>query len=384
MTNSLWNSHAIGLSCLRCGSHYKAEDFFVGCPACLSIGYPASLRVEYNNGATWRIDKNTYGLMRYRERLPYIKFPTLGEGNTPLISFPRLAEELGVQSFSIKNEAQNPTGSHKDRCSVVVVARALEQGAHAVIAASSGNAGLSLAAYAAYAGLHCVIISQNKLDHRLQHLIENSGAELILTESDSERWHIMKSLVEEQGYYPATNYINPPVGSNLYGVQGYKTIAYELIEQQYSTVPDVILVPTSRADLLWGIAEGFEELLHVGLITRIPRLVAVEPLPRLSLVLEGTDYRQEFGIGTTPLLSIAGNTVTWQGLSALHSTNGCSIVVSYEDTLSAQRELLHQGLYLETSSATVLTAARALCSQGWIRAGEHVVAIGTAHGWKGL
>lgn len=102
-------------------------------------------------------------MLRYGERHPYRTFPTLGEGGTPLVSLPILAERLQVQGLWVKNEGQNPTGSHKDRLSPLVVARALELGRTTVVAASSGNQGVSLALYAAAAGLECEIVTTHNM-----------------------------------------------------------------------------------------------------------------------------------------------------------------------------------------------------------------------------
>ncbi|WP_206093817.1 threonine synthase [Paludifilum halophilum] len=345
-------------------------------------GYPSSLKVEYASDMVRENDGDGRSMMRYGKWLPYCRFPTLGEGDTPLLDFPRLADQLGVASFQIKDEGQNPTGSHKDRFSPLMVGRAMESGAGTLVVASSGNAGLSVASYAAFNGLGCVVISQENLNEGLRRAIQGTGAELILMKHPLERWHTMRRLVEEKGYFPATNYIKPPVGSNPYGVQGYKTIAYEICEQGGGEVPNVVLVPTSRADLLWGIKEGFHERMRAGRMRHLPRLVAVEPIPRLTAVLAGEDYRKAFTDGRTPLRSIGGNTVTWQGVAALRETKGCAMVIEMEEAQVAQSDLLRQGLYLESSSATVLAAARRLVAQEWIRTEEQVIAIGTSHAWK--
>ncbi|MFC4075302.1 pyridoxal-phosphate dependent enzyme [Salinithrix halophila] len=338
--------------------------------------------MDYRSMLPWDRDGKKPGMMRYGNRLPYTIFPTLGEGNTPLLELPRLADKLGISSFRMKDEGQNPTGSHKDRFSPLVIARALETDARVLVTASSGNAGLSVTSYAAFAGLDCVVISQENLNKGLQKAIQGTGAKLLLMNQPHERWELMHRFVEEEGYFPVTNYINPPVGSHPCGVQGYKTIAYEIYEQSGNRAPDAVLVPTSRGDLLWGIKEGFDELSRIGLIQRIPRLVAIEPIPRLSEVLVGEDWRKEFTDGHTPLLSIGGNTVAWQAVSALQETEGSAVVVGAEEASAAQEELEQHGLYLELSSATILAAARQLIQKRWIKPEEYVIAVGTSHGWK--
>src|SRR5690606_405961 len=99
------------------------------------------------------------GMARFGARLPYSGFMSLGEGDTPLVDLPGLASQCGLEALSIKLESANPTGSHKDRMSAQFVARAKDRNVPSVIAASSGNAGCSVAAYATAAGLPCTIVT---------------------------------------------------------------------------------------------------------------------------------------------------------------------------------------------------------------------------------
>ena len=183
-------------------------------------------------------------------------------------------------------------------------------------------------------------------------------------------------------WYPATNYLAPPVGSNPFGVQGYKTIAYEIAEDLSAELPDAILVPASRGDLLWGIWEGFRELVQMGHVERTPRFFAIEPFPRLARVLEGEDYRHDFP-GTTRLSSIGGDTVTFQVVEAVEQSGGGAVVV--EDTKAENdiSRLARYGLYVESSSAAVLSALHELSGRGGIAAHESALLVLTSHGFKG-
>jgi threonine synthase len=374
----VWNPQVSGCSCIRCGSRYEIDEYPTGCPKCLAQGYPASMKLEYEE----QTEDNSQSSCLHK-RLPFLDVLTLGEGNTPLIHLDRLAEQLGIQRFWVKNEGMNPTGSHKDRMSPLVIARALQLGKSSVVVASSGNAGISLAAYAAYAGLQCTVITTKDIHEDVKRSIQAYGAQLIMVGDSYQRWELTRKLVEEEGFYPATNYMLPPVGSNMYGVQGYKNIAYELVQALKANFPSVMLVPTSRADLLWGIWEGLQEAFTSGWIAKLPKLVAVEPFPRLVRVLHGSDYRGEFA-GSTSLNSIAGTTVTYQGLLAIRNSGGMAVAVSDEETEMAQKELAAHGLYLELSSAVVLAAAKRLIQMGCISEEDQVVAIGTAQGLKNI
>ncbi len=382
MTGYRWNDRVQGLSCLRCGKRYSVDDevvdLGVGCPSCLEQGYPASLGVDYDNEQGWRPQQSVTGMMRHAVQLPYINFPTLGEGATPLVELPLLAQSSGIERLWIKNEGQNPTGSHKDRMSVLAVVRAASLGRETVVASSSGNAGASLAAYASAANLRCVIISTAKISPVWERAIRMAGAELILTDTAAERWQLMQQKVEEEGWYPVTNYLNPPTGSNPFGVQGYKTVAYEIVEQCAGKMPTVVIVPTARGDLLWGIWQGF---LESG-CSDLPRLVAVEPFARLSRVLIGEDYRQSFTGEPHSMSSIGGTTVTYQSLVALRDSKGMAIAVSTSDAKEAQHSLARHGFYAELSSAAALAGVKTLVGDGQFSAADRVVLIVTSHGYK--
>jgi threonine synthase len=266
--------------------------------------------------------------------------------------------------------------------SVLAVARAAALGRTAVVATSSGNAGASLAAYAAAVGLRCAIIATPQINPSWAQAIQLTGAELRLTPTPLERWQVMQRMVEQEQWYPVTNYINPPVGSNPFGVQGYKTIAYEIMEQCGPTPPTMILIPASRGDLLWGIGQGLLEMEQGGVLAKRPRLVAIEPIPRLSHVLAGGDYRQLFPEEAHAMPSIGGETVTYQSVATLREWQGTAVSVTSEAAKAAQKTLAHNGFYAELSSAATLAGLQMGQQPGAIDGPERVVLIATSHGYK--
>ena len=374
------------LGCIRCGALYDPGDPQVdrglGCLTCLDQGYPASLALVYQRDQAWTVNPSALGMARYTAHLPYLDIPNLGEGGTPLVELPGLARTLGVGQLWVKNEGQNPTGSHKDRMSPLAVARAVSLGKDTVVAASSGNAGASLAAYASAAGMRCVIISTAKISSGWRRAIEAAGAELLLTDTPKARWVLMRERIENEGWYPVTNYLDPPVGSNPFGVDGYKSTGYEILEACGDETPTVILVPTSRGDLLWGLWQGFQDGVRFGLAGVVPRLVAVEPAPRLSMVLRDADYRQTFPEEPHAMVSIGGGTVTYQAMRALRNTEGCAVEVSMEEALRAQAELAGHGFFAELSAAASLAGLRVLIRRDEIKPPERVVLVITSHGYK--
>ncbi|MCB9762421.1 MAG: pyridoxal-phosphate dependent enzyme [Alphaproteobacteria bacterium] len=353
------NPALTGFRCLRCDAQHGVVELFEGCPRCAEDGHAASVVASYEEGAV--------------NPLPVLGAPSLAEGDTPLLPLDALAAELGLGSLHLKAEGRNPTGSHKDRMSPLVVARAAMLGFKRVIAASSGNAGVSLAAYAARAGLACTILTRKGILGTYVQDMRALGADVVVVDTSAERWAHMALVVRAGDAYPATNYLTPPVGSNPFGVQGYKGVGHELARDLDGV--DVILVPTARGDLLWGIWAGLCEASD-----RLrPRMIAVEPFSRTAQVLAGADYRGSFP-GDSVQAAIAGGTVTWQTVHTLRASRGLAIEVDDAGAFEAQRALGRLGVELEPCSAAPLTGLRRLVAEGGIKPGSRVVLIGTSDG----
>jgi threonine synthase len=375
------NPMLAGFSCIRCQMELPVGDYFEGCPDCLARGKPSTLRSIYRDLPPVLSNGRAHGMRRFAAWMPYISWVSLGEGGTSCARFSSLANELGVADIHIKNEGQNPSGSHKDRMSCMAVARALDIGATTIVAASSGNGGASLALYAAAAGLKCCIVTTPALSRVFQRAITMTGAQIVTASESLERWDHIAKMVKEQGAFSATNYLDPPVGSNHFGLDGLKTIAYEMLEELGPDLVDVVLVPTSRGDLIWGLAEGFDQLKAAGLIKSVPRLYAVEPFARISAVLGGESITGSFP-GTTRLASIGGSTVTYQAMEAIRASGGGAVIVKDEMVSRDQIRLARHGCYAELSSAATLTGLELLLKNGVISPDATVALIATSNGYK--
>lgn len=374
------NPRLTGFQCIQCDQRLPVADYPEGCPACLAAGRPSSVAATYQDLPSLPAPEAGRGMRRFADRLAYPDFVTLGEGDTPLVALPRLAAELGLDSLRIKLESANPTGSHKDRMSAQFVTRARARAAPAVIAASSGNGGASVAAYAAAAGLACTIVTTVETSPVWRRAIAMTGAHLHVVDTSMERWAVVRDKVRNEGYATATNYLDPPVGSDPFAVDAYKTVGYELAEAEDIAAVDAILVPTARGDLLWGIHTGLAETVAMQRLARAPQLVSVEPFPRLAEVQAGAAVTGHFP-GKSALVSINGATVTYQSWAALERSGGLAVAVEPAEVIADQRLLAASGLYLELSSVASLTALRELKRRGRndIRS---AILIGTSHGYK--
>lgn len=363
------------LRCISCSLVLPLEDHPRGCPACEAAARPSSLEAVYSElppsvrpagaGFTWG------------QWLPYLQGVSLGEGGTPCLDLPRLARELGIAKLSVKHEGMNPTGSHKDRMSAQAVSRALEIGATSVVLASSGNAAVSAAAYCAAAGLRCEVATYRNMPQAFVTALQRLGARRFTFERGPERWEHVRRRVEDEGAFALTNYCLPPVGSPVFGVEGYRAVALECAAE--GCVPDHVLVPTARGDLLWGVYSGFRDLHIAGLVDRMPRLWAVEPFPRLTRVLQGEPAQSEFS-GETAQFSIAGGTVALQQMHAVRGSGGGAVVIDDAGAHRGASSLAREGFWVELCAGSGVTAVRELLGDNRIARSDHVLLVLTAKG----
>lgn len=372
--------------CPRCGHTTHGQDprAYKGCPACATEGRSVGYECHFTPGEL--VPTAGAGLWRWSAALPVdVRYAvSLGEGQTPLLHLPRVAHDVGVKELYVKNEAANPTGSHKDRLAAMAVTFARQIGARVVTGASSGNHGAALAAYCAHAGLRCVIFTTASIPDAMRASIQVTGAALVAAPGEDARYPLLEEAAGRDGWVVASNATSPPVGSPPIAVEGYKTIAYEIWEQLEGRVPDWLIVPVSYGCCLAGIQRGFAELAGHGLIERGPRLAAVEPFGALSgaLVSDG-DILGPTPLPPTAAFSIAVRYTTDRAWRAVTASDGVAVSVSEEELLDEQPRFARlSGLYAEVSSSITIAAARRLVSDGTIAPDASIACLLTATGLK--
>jgi threonine synthase len=310
------------------------------------------------------------GLDRWAALLPPLTAPGLGEGGTPLVEL-----EPGVH---IKDESRNPTWSHKDRLNRCTVSAALDAGAPGVVVASSGNHGASAAAFAARAGLRCVVLTGTGTPPAVDAFLHAYGA-VVLRVPVERRWPLMRRIVERTGLHPVSNLTVTHTG-HAWGPEGYKTVAYE-IHADLGT-PAAVFVPTGYGELLFGVAKGFAELRRLGLADRVPPVHACEPAaggPLAEAVRRGSPAA-EVAVGPTDAYAIACPVGGHRGVVALRETGGRALLVGDGEMRAAQAELARAGLWTELSAAAGLAGFRASGGAGAFDG--PVVCVSTSSGFK--
>ncbi len=299
------------------------------------------------------IDTGVWSMWRYAAALPVARRVSLGEGLTPLVP----VETAGMR-FHAKLEYLNPTGSYKDRGTAALLSHLLAGGVEAVIEDSSGNAGASLAAYCAAAGVRARIYVPVAAPAGKKRLIERFGAALV--EVPGPRAAATDAARQAARAVPYASHAWSPLF-----IAGQMTCAWEIWEQMGRRAPDALVVPVGYGGLLLGLARGFGALLAAGLIERLPRLYAAQaaacdPLVRawerggpVTAAAQGTTVAD----GITVALPLRADEL----LRALRASGGAALRVSDEAVLAAQAALARRGLLVEPTGAVGAAALADAC-----------------------
>lgn len=372
----------IELVCIECGEVYPPERVIYRCEGCGdlldvvitpdSIFTPSSLKGRVES------------MWRYRELLPeFEEGPvTMGEGWTRLVSCEQLARRLGLRRLYVKLEGLNPTGSFKDRGMSVGVSTALKMGAERVICASTGNTSASLAAYAARAGLECIVlvprgkISQGKL---FQARLFGSKIYQVSGNFDHALSLVMKHASALKAYI--LNSINP------WRLEGQKTLAYEIWEQLGSTDLTVV-VPVGNSGNISAIWKGFKELLQFGLTRDTPRMIGVQAsgaAPIAEMIEKELEKPNMVSRPETIATAIRiGKPVNWKkGIRAIRESRGTAVRVTDQEILEALRIMAtSEGIAAEPAGASPIAGVKRLAESGQISGDDTVVCIATGNPLK--
>ncbi|WP_075982767.1 threonine synthase [Bacillus massilinigeriensis] len=297
---------------------------------------------------------------------------TLNEGNTPLIKLERLSEQWGIELY-VKTEGANPTGSFKDRGMVMAVAKAKESGSNTVICASTGNTSASAAAYAARAGLKCiVVIPEGKIAFGKLAQAVMYGAEIISIEGNFDQALKMVRNISETEPVTLVNSVNP------FRLEGQKTAAFEVCDQ-LGGAPDVLALPVGNAGNISAYWKGFKEY-HEAKQTGLPEMRGFEAAGAAAIV-----HNRVFENPETIATAIRiGNPASWDlAVNAAKESNGKIDEVTDEEILNAYKLIAStEGVFAEPGSCASIAGVFKQVQSGEIKKGSKVVAILTGNGLK--
>jgi threonine synthase len=374
--------------CISCGQKYDVDEIVYSCTRCgdlLEVDYDYDFLYEKLKKSNWQ--DLPLSVWRYKEFMPIrdsSKIISLNEGGTGLHLCRHLASSLGIKNIYIKNEGENPTGSFKDRGMTVGITKAMELNMKTVICASTGNTSASLAAYAAKAGLQCIVlipsgkIAQGKL---AQAMIYGAKVVQILGNFD-HALNIVLKLSEVHREIYLLNSINP------YRLEGQKSLAYEICDQLNRVSPDRVILPVGNAGNISAIWKGFREFHKLGLINKFPKMTGIQAegaAPIAHAIKNGKKEIVPVDKPETIATAIRiGAPISWKkALKAIRESMGTAETVTDEEILEAQKMLARsEGLFVEPASASSIAGLKKLVKAGTIDKDEVVVCVATGHGLK--
>ena len=321
----------------------------------------------------------------YREFLPVsaaTPVVSLGEGSTPLIQCPRLSERVGGScEVFVKNEGVNPTGSFKDRGMTLAVSKAIEHGTKVLICASTGNTSASAAAYAARAGISCVVIlpvgkiATGKLLQAFAY-----GAKIVAIDGNfDDALRIVREL-GATGEFTIVNSINPD------RIAGQKTAAFEIIDEM-GDAPDFHFLPVGNAGNITAYWMGYREFFVEKKSAKLPAMIGFEADGAAPIFHQRIIDKPE----TIASAIRIGNPASWQqARTAIVESRGAIDIVRDKDILAAQTWLAqHEGIFVEPASAASIAGLFKCCDSAdaaysfqKIREGSRIVCTVTGHGLK--
>ena len=391
----------LGYRCHRCGRSYPPADVFYTCPDDgANLDVVMDLEQVRPTSSPQAIAASGEGsIWRYLPLLPvhtpgHHGTPLWSVGWTPMLTPARLAANLGLRLLWIKDDGRNPTASFKDRASAVVVARAQEIGAKVVVTASTGNAGAALAGMAAAAAQPAVIVAPRTAPPAKVAQLLIYGAQVFLVDgSYDDAFDLTVEASQALGWYCRNTGYNP------FTAEGKKTAALEICEQltgaagarvavpQQWTAPDVVFVSVGDGNIISGLHKGFRDLLDLGWIPHLPRLVGVQAEGSAAVY-------QAFASGSSEITPVHAETLAdsisvdlpRDGLRALRAaaeTGGFFLTVSDAAILEAMRQLgAVEGIFAEPAAATAYAGLVDAVRQGKVDPTERIVVLLTGSGLK--
>ena len=377
--------------CAACGNRLEELDPRTACPECgglldVMFHLPTGRGVELRRRFAERVSAVgqphiVSGVWRYAELImdampgTIVSFP---EGNTPLLSSDRVSLWAGSERLQLKHEGMNPTGSFKDRGMTVGVTQARRVRASAVACASTGNTSASLAAYAALAGLPALVlvpagqVAAGKLYQTLAY-----GARTLAVRGDFDAClALLRDAAKRLGVY-LLNSVNP------FRIEGQKSIVFELLQQLDWKSPDWIALPAGNLGNTAAFGKALDEAYRVGLIDRIPRLLAVQAsgaAPFYQSFTSGFNERRTSKAETIATAIRIGDPASYdRGVRAIRLTEGSVVAVSDAMILEAQGCIGVAGIGCEPASAASVAGVKTAIDGGLIGPQESVVAVLTGH-----
>jgi threonine synthase len=389
--------HVLSLKCLICGKEYQPDEVDYVCPDHTRPGTGSDegiLDVRYDYDLIGRrvsqgdlLHDTNYTIWRYRPLLPVRPdslVPPLAVGWTPLYRAGRLAAELGLKHLWVKDDGRQPTASFKDRASAIAIVKAREKGAEIITTASTGNAAAALSGLCASVGQPNVIfVPESAPQAKIAQLLAFGSTVMLVEGTYGDAFELCLLAAKEYGWY------NRNTGYNPYMTEGKKTASYEICEQLGWDAPDRIFVSVGDGCIIGGLHKGLKDLLALGWIHRMPKLMGVQAAGSAYMVqawANGEDVLTKPPIEAhTVADSISADLPRdrLKAMAAVRETDGAYIQVSDEEILAAIPALARGcGVFAEPAGAAAYAGLVKAVDDGLVSPDERIVVLATGNGLK--
>jgi threonine synthase len=386
------NSSKFIYRCTDCGKEYTPNGVMYLCPACSKENSTTTppkgvLKVVYDYHSLGKKLSGFYEL-RQNEFISLLpientdSLPVLRVGKTPLYSFDKLEGKPLPFQLHLKDDSQNPTFSFKDRASSLVSAYAKENKLNTIVAASTGNAGSSLAGMcAAQVQKAIIMVPETAPLAKLTQIIMYGATIVPVKGTYDEAFDLSVKATEEFGWYNRNTAFNP------FTIEGKKTVSFELIEQLKFKTPHRIFVPVGDGVIISGVYKGFEDLLLLNLIDRMPTIVAVQSKGSDNLVRNINQKEFKIVPSTTIADSISVDIPRnfYMAQQFIQKYNGEILIVTDEEIMNASAVLSRNtGIFSEPAATTAFAGMLSYQKSGKIVDGSNNVVLLTGSGLKDL
>ena len=361
------HSNKFHFKCLECGKETEPSVFFLKCD-CNGV-----FDIVYDEFS-----------QQYFPRMPIENFDRLylGEGNTPVLSFPEFEKFFDIKSFWMKLENISPSGSFKDRGSATLINAALNESVLEFVEDSSGNAGASIAAYAAKAGMNSHIFVPKKTPQVKIDQIKVYGSNIHLIEGPRQ-----SSTIAAQEFSKKNNLIYLSHKYSPYFCEGMKYFSYEIKETFNNDITDIV-IPVGNGSLLIGCFKGYQELIESSQIKKMPKLhcVQAEGFNPIESEMKG----EKWIFNPSDSSTIAGGIAVSepprknQVIQSILESNGSAISVNDESISKWHKKLAQLGILIEPTCAAVIAGVEKLCKKGVLTNNSKVLVPLTGSGLKDL
>lgn len=385
--------HVESLKCLICGREYAPGEVNYICPL---HGDEGILDVQYGYDLISRrisphslAENRDCSIWRYKPLLPVepeSPVPPLAVGWTPLYRADRLAADLGLRHVWVKDDGREPTGSFKDRASAIAVVKGRERGAKIITTASTGNAGAALSGLCASVGqANVIFVPETAPPAKIAQLLVFGSTVLLVRGTYDDAFDLCLKAAKEFGWY------NRNTGYNPYMTEGKKTASFEICEQLHWEAPDRIFVSVGDGCIIGGLHKGLKDLLALGWIQHMPRLMGVQAAGSAALF-----EAWRTGTAALEMQPIEAHTIAdsisaglprdrIKALAAVRETGGAFVKVSDDEILAAIPTLAQRvGVFAEPAGAASLAGLVRATSDGLVDPDERIVVLATGNGLKDI